>query len=85
MIARLALLFSALLVLAASAGAQGVEYSDGTTRYRVVTTTAGSQVTPLGSSKFELGVQQQITLNLAHQLIAKSFFTVFVNSFSVFL
>ena len=66
MIARLALLSSTLLVLAVSAGAQGVEYADGTTRYRVLTTTSGSQTTPLGSSKFELGVQQQITLNLAH-------------------
>ena len=35
MIARLALLSSAFLALAAPAGAQGIEYTDGTTRYRV--------------------------------------------------
>jgi len=64
---RLALLSSALVALSVRAGAQGIEYADGTTRYRVSTSTTGSQVTPLGSSKFELGVQQQITLNLARQ------------------
>ena len=83
MLARLALLSSTLLVLAASAGAQGVEYSDGTTRYRVVTTTTGSQVTPLGSSKFELGVQQQITLSLAHQAKDTLLATVTLDSISL--
>ena len=35
MIARMALLASALLALSASLRAQGIEYTDGTTRYRV--------------------------------------------------
>ena len=67
MTVRLALLSTALVALALPAAAQGVEYPDGTTRYRVSTTTTGSQTTPLGSSNFELGVQQQITVNLARQ------------------
>jgi len=67
MSARFVLLSCASLALAAPVRAQGVEYTDGTTRYRVSTTTSGSQTTPLGSSKFELGVQQRITLNVAHQ------------------
>src|SRR6478672_2195920 len=83
MIVRLALLSSALLALAAPLGAQGVEYSDGTTRYRVSTTTTGSQTTPLGSSKFELGVQQQITLNLAHQAKDTLLATVTLDSISL--
>ena len=83
MIARLALLSSALLALAARAGAQGIEYTDGTTRYRVSTTTTGSQTTPLGSSKFELGVQQQITLNVAHQAKDTLLATVTLDSISL--
>ena len=83
MIARLALLSSALLTLAAPLGAQGIEYTDGTTRYRVSTTTTGSQTTPLGSSKFELGVQQQITLNLAHQAKDTLLATVTLDSISL--
>ena len=47
--------------------AQEVEYAAGTTRYRVSTTTKGTQSTPMGNSDFELGMQQQITLNLARQ------------------
>lgn len=65
--ARIALFSTALLAVAGSVHAQSVEYSDGTTRYRVLTTTTGSQTTPLGSNNFELGVEQQVTLNLAHQ------------------
>ena len=83
MIARLALLSSALLALAAPAGAQGIEYTDGTTRYRVSTTTTGSQTTPLGSSNFELGVQQQITLNLARQAKDTLLATVTLDSISL--
>src|SRR6188768_4304635 len=83
MIARLALSSSLLLALAARAGAQGIEYADGTTRYRVSTTTTGSQTTPLGSSKFELGVQQQITLNVAHQAKDTLLATVTLDSISL--
>ena len=83
MIARIALLSSALLALATPGRAQGIEYVDGTTRYRVLTTTTGSQTTPLGSSNFELGVQQQITLNLARQAKDTLLATVTVDSISL--
>jgi hypothetical protein len=83
MIGRLALLSSALVALTAPAGAQGIEYTDGTTRYRVSTTTTGSQTTPLGSSNFELGVQQQITLNLARQAKDTLMATVTLDSISL--
>jgi hypothetical protein len=83
MIARLALLSTALAALAAPASAQGVEYTDGTTRYRVSTTTSGSQTTPLGSSNFELGVQQQITINLARQAKDTLLATVTLDSISL--
>jgi hypothetical protein len=67
MFLRLATLAFALVLSALPLRAQDVEYAAGTTRYRVSTTTKGSQTTPLGSSAFELGVLQQITLNLARQ------------------
>ena len=68
MYARTARLSVALLVaapLAAMLHAQGVEYAAGTTRYRISTTTKGSQTGPGGANTpFEVGVQEQITLNL---------------------
>jgi hypothetical protein len=68
MTVRLAV-FSSMLVagVVAPVRAQGVEYAAGTTRYRVSTTTKGSQTTPMGNSDFEIGLRQQITLNLAKQ------------------
>jgi hypothetical protein len=61
-------MLAAMLVLVTSAlRAQEVEYAAGTTHYRVSTTTKGTQSTPMGSSGFELGMQQQITLNLERQ------------------
>ena len=83
MIARAFLLSAALLPLAHPIAAQGVEYADGTTRYRVSTTTRGSQTTPLGSSDFELGIQQQITLNLARQTKDTLLATVTLDSIDV--
>jgi hypothetical protein len=64
---RLALLSTALLVGASPLAAQSVEYAAGTTRYRVSTTTKGSQSSPMGNSNFEIGMRQQITLSLAKQ------------------
>ena len=81
--ARTALLFFVLLVIAMPVSAQHVEYADGTTRYRVSTTTKGSQTTPLGSSDFELGVQQQITLNLSRQAKDTLLATVTLDSISL--
>ena len=83
MIARAFLLAAVVLPLARSAAAQSVEYADGVTRYRVVTTTKGSQTTPLGRSDFELGVQQQITLSLARQAKDTLLATVTLDSISV--
>ena len=58
----------ALLVaapLAAMLPAQGIEYAAGTTRYRISTNTKGNQTAPGGANTaFEVGVQEQITLNL---------------------
>jgi hypothetical protein len=69
MIARSLLLATTLLLgaLPLVASAQVVEYAAGTTRYRVSTTTKGSQSSPFGDSNFELGMRQQITLQLAKQ------------------
>ena len=68
MYARNARLSVALLVaapLAAALHAQGVEYAAGTTKYRISTTTKGSQSGPSGASTaFEVGIQEQITVNL---------------------
>ena len=83
MIARVLLLAAALLPFAGTIAAQGVEYAAGTSRYRVSTTTKGSQTTPLGSSDFELGIEQQVTLNLARQAKDTLLATVTLDSINV--
>ena len=68
MTARLARLAAALLVaapMAAPLAAQNVEYSAGTTKYRLTGTTKGTQTLPTGSVNFEVGVTQLLTVNLA--------------------
>jgi hypothetical protein len=67
MTARTPILCAVFLLAAAPMPAQSVEYAAGTTHYRVTTTTKGSQTTPLGNSDFELGIRQQLTLDLARQ------------------
>src|SRR4051812_44544958 len=65
---RFARLVAALLVaapLAAPLSAQSLEYAAGTTRYRLTGTTKGTQTMPMGSSSYEVGVMQQVTVNLA--------------------
>ena len=52
-------------LVAAPLRAQGVEYSASTTRYRVTTTTKGSQTSPMGSQDFEVSAKQQLTVSLA--------------------
>ena len=64
---RGALLSTVMILGALPLGAQEVEYAAGTTRYRVSTTTKGTQSTPMGNSGFELGMRQELTLNLARQ------------------
>ncbi len=44
--------------------AQAVEYAPGTTRYRVSVTTKGTQSSPMATGSFEIGLQQQVTVNL---------------------
>jgi hypothetical protein len=81
--ARAALLSFALLFFAKPLHGQVVEYAAGTTRYRVSTTTKGSQSTPMGNNDFELGVRQQITLNLARQAKDTLLATVTLDSISL--
>jgi hypothetical protein len=64
---RFALLATVIVLGALPVGAQEVQYAAGTTRYRVSTTTKGTQSTPMGNSGFELGMRQELTLNLARQ------------------
>jgi hypothetical protein len=59
----LALLIAAPFA-AAPLSAQGVEYAAGTTRYRISTSTKGTQSSPMASGNFEVGLQQQVTVNL---------------------
>jgi len=58
-----ALLFAAPLAVSLL-HAQGVEYAAGTTRYRVSANAKGSQTSPMGSADFQVGVQEQITVNV---------------------
>ena len=64
-IARLsaACLFAAPLFVAPLA-AQGVEYAAGTMKFRVTTTTTGSQTTPAGTNSFDIGIDEKLTVNL---------------------
>jgi hypothetical protein len=65
---RSARLSMALLIAApfaaAPLSAQGVEYAAGTTRYRISTMTKGTQSSPMATGNFEVGLQQQVTVNL---------------------
>ena len=62
--ARLSLaLFLAAPIVAGPLGAQGLEYAAGTNKYRVSTTTKGTQTSPGGSQSFEVGIKEQVTVN----------------------
>jgi hypothetical protein len=71
MTARLQLLSAALLLVAplvaAPLRAQGVEYAAGTTKYRLSTSTKGSQTSPMGNQDFQIDARQQLTVNIAKQ------------------
>lgn len=60
-------LLAAAPFAAAPLRAQGVEYAVGTTKYRLHTTTKGSQTTPMGSAQFEVGLREQLTVNISKQ------------------
>lgn len=62
-----ATLLLALPVAAAPLSAQGVEYAPGTASYHVSTATKGTQSSPLGSSDFDVGVEQRVTVNIVRQ------------------
>lgn len=65
---RIARLSAALLLAAPFAAAplpaQAVEYAAGTMKFHVTTATTGSQTTPGGTSTFEVGLDEKITVNL---------------------
>jgi hypothetical protein len=52
---------------AAPLRAQGLEYAASTTKYRVTTTTKGSQTSPMGNTPFEVGLNQRLTVNVSRQ------------------
>lgn len=66
MTARLARWSAALLMATplVALHAQGLEYATGTTKYRVSSTTTSSQTSPMGSATFDLGLSEQLTVNL---------------------
>jgi hypothetical protein len=59
----MALLVAAPLA-AAPLRAQNVEYAAGTQTFRVNTSTKGTQTTPAGSANFEVGIKEQVTVNV---------------------
>jgi hypothetical protein len=68
MTVRIARLSAALLFAAPFAAAplcaQNVEYAPGTMKFRVTTATTGSQTTPAGTTNFEVGVDEKLTVNV---------------------
>ena len=87
MIARLTRL-SAVAVLAGplaavSLAAQGVEYAAGTTKYKLTTTTSGTQTSPMGSQEYKIDVLQRLTVNLAKQAKDTLLETVTLDSVAV--
>jgi hypothetical protein len=87
MTARLQLLPAALLLVAplvaAPLRAQGVEYSAGTTKYRLSTSTKGSQTSPMGNQDFQMVARQQLTVNIAKQTKDTMVATVTLDSLSL--
>lgn len=86
MTARTLLPAALLLVaplMAAPIRAQGLEYSAGTTRYRLSTTTKGNQTTPMGSQDFQVDATQQLTVNIAKQAKDTMVATVTLDSITV--
>ena len=87
MTARLQLLPVALLLVvplvAAPLRAQGVEYAAGTTKYRLSTSTKGSQTSPMGNQDFQIDARQQLTVNIAKQTKDTMVATVTLDSLSV--
>ncbi len=87
MTVRLTFLPAALLCIAPSVAtplrAQGVEYAAGTTKYRLLTMTKGSQTSPMGNQDFQIDARQQLTVNIAKQTKDTMVATVTLDSLSV--
>lgn len=87
MTVRFARPLAAILLIAplatAPVRAQHVEYAAGTTRYRLSTSTKGSQTSPMGSQDFQLDAQQQLTVNLAKPSKDTVVATVTLDSISI--
>ena len=86
MTARSVALPAALLMLAPLATtvrAQGVEYAAGTTRYRLSTTTKGSQTSPMGNQDFKVDAKQLLTVNLTKPSKDTVVATVTLDSLSI--
>jgi hypothetical protein len=86
MTARSALALAALLLAAprlAPLRAQGLEYAPGTHKYRLSTSTKGSQSSPMGNQDFQIDAQQQLTVNLARQAKDTMVATVTLDSISL--
>jgi hypothetical protein len=87
MTARTAVLPLALVLVAPLAAAplraQGLEYSAGTTKYHLSTTTKGSQTSPMGNQDFQMELQQQLTVNVAKQAKDTLVATVTLDSLTV--
>jgi hypothetical protein len=69
--------------LAAPLRAQGVEYANGTMKYRISTTTRVNQTSPAGTQEFDVGIQQRYTVSLARQARDTVRETVTVDSITV--
>ena len=77
------LLATPLAALPLRAQGGGVEYSAGTTRYRLHTTTKGSQTSPMGNQDFQIEARQQLTVNVAKPAKDTIIATVTLDSLSL--
>jgi hypothetical protein len=82
-VALVATLLVVAPLIAATVHAQGVEYAAGTTRYRMSTTTKGSQTSPMGNQDFKVDAKQLITVNLAKPSKDTVVATVTLDSLSI--
>lgn len=84
--ARHSLLSISLLagsLVATSADAQGTEYAAGTTRYRLTSTTKGTQASPMGSQDFQVDMREQLTVSIARRAADTVVATVTVDSLTL--
>jgi hypothetical protein len=68
---------------AATLHAQNIEYAPGTTKYRITTSTNVNQTSPMGNQTYDVGVKQQITVNLVKRTKDTVSATLTVDSISM--